>query len=257
LGRAAKSTKLALSDEVATVLEKGLSPRILSAMKPILAKARKLCRNSGAVRAMSLAGEGLSEADVRQILSSDGFAEVYPGWWVKQFGDSVPARIARKVIAYCGPVSPSTVRHALKRHLARFEFPTPPSEVLVIMLEQTRGFALVDGLLRLTEKPFRDASLTRPENIFMNLVHTEGPIVSYESLYKKLVADQGFSVASLWHLLALSPIVQKVAYGFYSLVGAKCDAVDIERAKYELTRVRANSTIRPRPDGVVEIEANV
>ena len=124
------------------------------------------------------------------------------------------------------------------------------------ILERTKEFVLVDGLLRFKDTPVKIPSLTGPEKIFVRIVQTEGPVVSFESLYGGL-AREGFSIASHSKLLGESPIVQKVESGLYTLVGMPYDAVDIERAKHDLTRVSANYTMKPRSDGIMEFEVNV
>lgn len=256
ISRITNSSRLALPEEFDQMLETHVSPHILLARKPVLNKARRFCRNCGAIRIVSLTSEKLSEADVEQILCSDGFTEVSSGWWVRKIGECVPERVARKVITYCGPVSPSNLRQALIRYLSRFQFPAPPSEVLVKTLEQTGNFALVDGFLQLTKMPARKRSLTRPESIFVRTVHDEGPVISFESLHAKILGE-GFSEASLTSALHYSPIVQKVAFGLYTLLGTQYDVGDVERAKSQLTRVSANSSIKPRSDGVIEFETNI
>ena len=256
ISRVTNNSRLALPEEFDQMLETHVSPHILLARKPVLNKARRFCRNCGAIRIVSLTSEKLSEADVEQILCSDGFTEVSPGWWMRKIGECVPERVARKVITYCGPVSPSNLRQALIRYLSRFQFPAPPSEVLVKTLEQTGKFALVDEFLQLTKMAARKRSLTRPESIFVRTVHNEGPIISFESLHAKILGE-GFSEASLTSALHYSPIVQKVALGLYTLLGTQYDIGDVERTKSQLTRVSANSSIKPRSDGVIEFETNI
>lgn len=256
IGRATKSTPLSLPEELVRLLETHTSPRILSARKPVLQRAQKVCRGCGAIRVVSFVTEKLSEADVEQILCSDGFIEVYPGWWMKKVAKYVPERVARKVITYCGPVSPSNMRKALANHLRRFELPAPPSTVLVKILEQTGEFVLVDGLLKLSKIPTRRPVLTGPEAVFRRIVNSEDPIISFEMIHAKLL-EEGFSLGSVTALLRYSSIVQKVATGLYTLLGTQYDAGDIEQAKSQLTRVSADSSMKPRSDGTVDFETNV
>lgn len=256
VSRIAKGAPFALPKEFDRMLEPHISPHILLAKEPVLSRARKFCRNSGAVRVVSLTSERVSEADVEQILSSDGFTEVYPGWWMKKGSKSVAEGVATKVLTYCGAVSPSNLRQALTRHLSRFQFSAPPSNVLVKILELTGNFALIDGFLRLIEVPARKLSLRRPESAFVHLVQNKGPVISCESLYTNIV-EEGLSEASLVAILRYSPIVQKVAFGLYTLLGTQYDMGDIDQAKSQLTRVSANTSIKPRSDGVVEFEINI
>jgi len=256
ISSATETPKLALSEELWQLLKTGVSPRILAARKPVLDKARRFCRNSGAIRLTSLVNDELSEVDAERILRSHGFTEVHPGWWVTEVGKYAPERVARKVIAYCGPVSPPTMRHALRRHLSRLQFPTPPSEVLVRILEHTGHFALVDGLLQSSEMPAKKPRLTGPESVFIGLAQIEGPLLSFELIHRSLI-NEGFSTAAVSQLLSRSPIVQKVAAGLYILLGSRYDSTDIERANFQLRRVSANYSMKPRSDGVIEFEANV
>jgi len=256
ISRVTNSSRLALPEDFDQMLETHVSPHILLARKPVLNKARMFCRNCGAIRIVSLTSEKLSEADVEQILCSDGFTEVSSGWWMRKIGECVPEHVARKVITSCGPVSPSNLHQALIRHLSRRQFPAPPSKVLVETLEQTGRFALVDGFLELTKMPTRKPGLTGPESIFVRLVQSEGPIVSFESIHTKLI-EENWSRGSVAALLSLSPIVQKVAFGLYTLLGTQYDIGDVERAKSQLIRVPANASMKPRSDGEIEFETNI
>jgi hypothetical protein len=256
ISRVTNSSRLALPEEFDQMLKPHVSPHILLARKPVRDKARRFCRNCGAVRIASLTSEKLSEADVEQILCLDGFTEVYSGWWMRKVGECVPEHVARKVITYCGPVSPANLRQALIRHLYRRQLPAPPSEVLVKTLEQTGKFALAGGFLQLTKIPARKPSLTGPELSFVRFVQSEGPIVSFESVHTKLI-EENWSAGSVTALLGMSPIVQKVAFGLYTLLGRQYDAEDVERAKSHLIRIPANASMKPRSDGVIEFETNI
>jgi RNA polymerase sigma factor (sigma-70 family) len=246
----------ALPKEFDHMLQPHIPEHILVARKPILSEARRFCRTCGAVRTLSLVNKNLSESDVGQILCSDGFAEICPGWWMRKGYKSVAEHVATKVITYCGAVSPSNLRQAITRHLSRLQFPAPPSEVLVRFLEQTGNFTLVDEFVKLVKQQTRKPGLTGPESIFVRTVQSEGPVISFELLYTKILS-QGLSEASLTGVLHYSPIVQKVAFGLYTLLGAHYDIEDIERAKSQMTRVPANASIKPRPDGVIEFETNI
>ena len=255
VARATNSRELALPEEFTQSLEKHISKRVLVATKPVLEKARKICRNCGAVRALSLVNEKASEEDVEQILRLNHFEEVHPGWWTRDIGEGVPERVGVKVITYCGPVSPSTMRHALRRHLSRFQLPSPPSELLAKLLEQKGNFTFTDGLIQLTKSPSVKPSLTGPEEVFLDMVLSHGPIVSFEAVHHQML-EAGFSTGSVTSLLRYSPIVQKITTALYSLLGAKYDEIDIQEAQSQLTRIPANSTLRVRSDGVIEFETN-
>lgn len=252
---ATNSRELALPEEFNQSLETHISKRVLAATKSVVEKARKICRNCGAVRALSLVNEKAPEEDVEQILRLNHFIEVHPSWWTRNTGESVPERVGVKVITYCGPVSPSTMRSALRRHLSRFQLPSPPSDVLAKLLEQKGSFTFTNGLIQLTKAPAKKPSLTGPEEVFLNMVLSDGPIVSFEAVHHKLLAAD-FSTGSVTSLLKYSPIVQKISVALYSLLGAKYDAIDVQEAQAQLTRIPANSTLRARSDGVIEFETN-
>jgi RNA polymerase sigma factor (sigma-70 family) len=254
--RATNGFGKALAEEGIELPGRGISRSVLSFKKDVLQGAHKLNRNSGAVRTASFTQEKLSEVEVAQILSSDGFVEIVPGWWTKVTYKNVLERIAEKVIAYCGPVPATTMRHALRRHLRRLQYPTPPSEVLIKVLEKRQGFIIENGLVRLGEMRLKQPTLTGSESVFLKMVRTEGPVVSYESIHAKVI-EQGMSGASAIQLISYSPLVQKVAVGLYTLLGTNYDAIDVEEARTRLTRVPAMSRMKLRSDGVVELETNV
>lgn len=256
ISRVINFAPLALPKEFDRMLEPHISPHILLVRKPVLSKARKFCRNCGAIRIISLTSEDVSEADVGQILCLDGFTEVYPGWWMRKGSKCVAEGVAAKVITYCGAVSPSNLRQALTKHLSRLQFPSPPSEVLVKVLEHTGNFVLVDGFVKLIRPPTRKPGLTGPESIFVRTVQSEGPVISFELFHTKIV-EEGFSTASVTSLLHYSPIVERIAFGLYTLIGTPYNAGDVERAKSQVTKVSADASMKPRPDGVIEFETNI
>jgi len=245
-----------LPKEFDRMLEPHIPEHILLVRKPILGEARRFCRNCGAVRIVSLINENVSETDVEQILCSDGFTEICPGWWMRKGYKCVAKDVGTKVITYCGAVSPSNLRQALTRHLSRLQFAAPPSDVLVKVLEHTGDFLLVDGFVRLSKPSARRSSLTGPESIFAKTVQSEGPVVSFELLHTKILGA-GLSEASLTGALHYSPIIQKVAFGLYTLLESRYNMEDVEQARSQITRVPANTSIRPRSDGVIEFETNI
>jgi len=255
VAKATNSRELALPEEFPQSLETHISKRVLAAMKSVVEKARKMCRNCGAVRAFSLVNEKASEEDVEQILRLNHFEEVYPGWWTRDTGESVPERVGVKVITYCGPVSSSTMRYALRRHLSRFQLPSPPSDVLAKLLEQKGSFTFTNALIQLTKAPAKKPSLTGPERVFLDMALSNGPIVSFETVHHKLL-EAGLSTGSVTSVLKYSPIVQKISVALYSLLGAKYDEIDVQEAQAQLTRIPANPTLRARSDGVIEFETN-
>jgi RNA polymerase sigma factor (sigma-70 family) len=255
VARATNSRELVLPEEFTQSLETHISKRILAATKSVVAKARKMCRNCGAVRALSLVDEKASEEDVEQILRLNHFAELHPGWWTRDTGESVPERVGAKVITYCGPVSPATMRYALRRHLSRFQLPSPPSKVLAKLLEQKGSFIFNNGLIQLAKVLNKKPSLTGPEKVFLNMVLEDGPIVSFEAVHHALL-EAGLSTGSVTSVLKYSPIVHKVSVALYSLLGAKYDEIDVQEAQAQLTRISADSTLKVRSDGVIEFETN-
>ena len=256
VGLASTDSNLSLSQELVASLRLGLPLSAAPYGKPLLRRAHGLCRKCGAVRLASLTDGRLSEANVARLLSSGGFCEIHPGWWSTDEGDSVPCRVAAKVLACCGPVSTSTMRHCLRRYLYRFQVPAPPSDVLAKALERTGEYRVEGEHVHLTKPTMRNPRLTAPERVFVQVVQTKGPIVPFESAYEELLRA-GFSGATVSKVLSESPIVHKIAHKLYTLVGRPYDAVDVERARSELTRVSANATLRPRTDGVVEFETNI
>lgn len=245
-----------LSEECVNYLNTGVSQQALIQRKPILQKARKICRNSGAVRSKSLIADRITEADIKKILISDNFLEIYPGWWIKEIGKYVPERVAKKVIYHCGVVSPMVMKHALGRHLLRAELRPPPSEVLINVLEQTGSISLTDGMLTLNDIDTDPPDLTGPEAVFIDLVRSEGPVLSFERIHTGLL-EAGYSLGSVTALLRYSEVVHKVQVGLYSALGSKYSASDIDKAKFGINRIPPDHTIRHRTDGIVELEMNV
>jgi hypothetical protein len=247
---------LTLPARVSNTLQTHLAPRIHANKKRIIEKARKLCRNCGAVRTEMLKDDSLSETDVEQILSLGRFTKLQPGWWMKETARHVPKRIATQVITNCGPVSSDNIAEALRRHLLRSEWPSPPSDVLAKVLIQTGDFALIDGLLKLVGEGMKRFPLTRPEEVFLQLVNDEGPVVPFELIYNRLLKN-GFSLATVTGLLRYSPIVHKVAAGLYTRLGAQYDAESIDVARSRVTRIPNRYSIKAHSNGKVDFETNV
>lgn len=256
ISRVVNTPPLALPEQFERMVEPSPPPHIVLARRPVLERARRLSRNCGAARVASLACDGASEAAVEEILRSDGFSEVYPGWWMKSDRTCVPKRVAGKVIAWCGPVSASQLRQGLSKRLSRLQFAAPPSDVLVRVLEHSGDFVIADGLITLARPPARRPGLTGPELVFMKTVQHEGPIVSFETLHSRIL-EAGFSAGSVTSLLRYSAIVERVAFALYVLLGADYDVTDIDQARSGMTKVPAETSIKPRPDGVIEFETNV
>ena len=170
--------------------------------------------------------------------------------------ECLPEKVAIKVITCCGTVPPSSIRRALRKHLLRLPSPVPTSEVLVKVLESTGNFVFKDGRLFLTEKSMAKPALNRSEKVFLRLFQDEGPILPFESIYHS-VLEADLSAASVISLLTYSPLVHRVEFGLYTLVGSFYDNIDIEIAKSRVTKVSSNYTMRPRVDGIIEFETNV
>lgn len=247
---------LALPEEFDRMLRPQLPSHVILASRTMLVRARKLCRNCGAIRMASLATDVLSEDHVEEIVSSDGFTEVGGRWWTKNMHRCVPERIARKMIAWCGPVSPPGFRQAFLKHLGRAKLPAPPSDVLVKVLQRTGNFVLIDGMVALTRPQLRRPGLTAPESVFVRMAQTDGPLMSFETVCGQIL-QQGLSKASAVSLLRYSPIVKRVKPGLYALHGTQYSAADVDHVESQTVKIRAHTTLRPRPDGVVEFETNV
>lgn len=253
--RAAQSVELVLPWEFAQSLERPF-PQSLPSAGLILTTAHKMCRSCGIVRLHSLTNESISEKDVELTLFKNGFHEVALGWWTILSEESVPERVAAKVISYCGPILPTQMRDAVNRHLSRSQMPSPPSEILAKLLERKGNFTLINGFIQLTGSLEVKPELTGPEKIFLSLALSSGPILTYEEIYHNIL-DGRFSIGSVTSLLMYSPIVHKIGVSMYSILGAEYGETDLQKAQSRLTRISSNPALKVRSDGVIEFEINV
>ena len=232
-----------------------ISKQFLYNSKIILPTAKKIIRNTGAVRAISLANDNISISEIETILNFNQMKNVGRGWWTANQEKSIAKSLAIKVISYCGPIAPNHLRLALQKYCSRGRFSTPPTDVLLNVLLATNEFKLEDGLLNFTQSPSIIPRLTVPEEIFLKVVGTEGPVVNFETIHRRIL-ENGYSSASVTSVLQFSPIVQRVRFSLYTRLGELYNERDIDKATSDISRIKSQYSYRLRTDGVVVFEFN-
>ncbi len=247
-----------LPENVAETLVDGISPRLKGIRKAVTTIAHKYVRISGAVSVRVLLNDTLAEveSDVVELLSVSGYTRVNGEWWTKLSVRSVPEKDIIKVIINCGPVTPSRFRSATKRHISRFDYPVPPSDVIVKLLEMKGLITKTGGLLYLSENSRKYQSLASTEKIFIELVEEHGPVVTFGMMHDRLL-EEGYSGASTISLCSYSPLVVKVKQSLYTMIGYPVDAIDVENAQAMIPRINANGTLRFANTGNAIFETNV
>jgi len=258
ISSATNSIKFPIPQNVLETLVDGISPKLKGISKAVTTVAHKYVRISGAVSVRVLLNDTLAEAesDVVGLLSVSGYTHVNGEWWTKLSVCSVPEKDTIKVINNCGPVTPYRLRSATKRHISRFDYPVPPSDVLVKLLEMKGLIIKTGGLLYLSENSRKHQPLTGTERLFMELVDEHGPVVTYGMMHDRLLAE-GYSGASTISLCSYSPIVVRIKQSLYTIIGYPLDAIDVEKAQAMIPRINANSTLRFVNTGIAVFETNV
>ena len=233
------------------------TPKLISiADKRILTTAKKICKNCGAVRVIALQTPDVKYEEVQQSLKNNRFFEIDSGWWSCNEDPVVLHRVANKVITYCGPVLPVNLRRAFERHCIREKYLAPPTEVVVAVLIATGKFVIDNGMLNLKQPLENIPVLSVPESVFLKTIAVDGPIISFDTIYKNIVAE-GYSSATVGSLLRHSPIVQRVTGSLYTLLGGMYNQQDIQAAQNQHSRKRLNQTLKLLTDGKAVFETNV
>lgn len=251
-----QSPRLQLPSDFILNLGQQIPINVVNKAKPIIHNACNVCRNSGAISLQSLYNQGMPEEYTELILCSREFQELSNGWWMRKNQESVAEQVAYKVLFYCGPVTPQQMRNAIKRHLSRLGYPTPPSVILIKLLQEKGIAVLIDGFLKLNKILTKQPNLSSAEKIFISSINEIGPVLTFEFIHEKIISS-GFSTPYASNLLRLSPLVYKIKTGLYTQLGVHYSENDIENSKEYTTRVNSNSIIKPCSNGTIEFETTV
>lgn len=236
-------------EQVAAAKE-GLSPKQLAMRKELSREAAKLCRNCGAFQLpwLSITAQ---VGDVQEVLLSLGYEEILPSWfWRDVAWKDVVERIARKVFAVTDRIAPREFRLSVAKHLARRDFPTPPTSVLKEVVLRL-GFVEVDGDELVSARRFDPlAELNGAEAVLHRFLVANGPVVTFQELFEANRAAN-YTTITLAVRLKQSPIIRKVKHGLYALVGPTVTQADVDAASARIKEVHARSELRYNLDGTV------
>lgn len=243
-----------LHEQVAAAKE-GLSPRLLAIRKEVSRKADKLCRNCGAVQ-LSWLNATVDLHEVQVALSTLGYQEIFPGWFWRDIASrDVVEGVARKVFSVTRQIAPREFRLALAKHLARRDFPTPPTSVLREVVLRL-GFVQVHEDELVTTRIFDpEAELSGSELRLYHFLTENGPVVTFQELFEAN-REAGYKTITLAVRLKQSPIIRKVRHGLYALIGASFTQADIDEAASRVREVQARSELRYNIDGTVTYFTN-
>jgi RNA polymerase sigma factor (sigma-70 family) len=230
--------------------QEGLTPAQLGMRRAIARRALKLCRNSGAVHVSWLTTDA-SPHDIRQLLVSLGYVEIASEWyWRPSPSRDVVANVARKVFSVAERITPREFRYALLRHLFRSGHPAAPTSVLQAVLSRL-PFLVWDGrVLARTAELSPDAELSGSELVLYDFICANGPVVTFQELFDAN-RTAGYSAPSLTRALRQSPILRKVRYGLYALIGTSFTQADIDVATERVQEIAAGGELRYGQDGTV------
>jgi len=247
---------LSLSKRALASFKSNIPLNALSIAGSIIQKACKCINNSGAVRIGSLTENNISRQSIESIFAASGITLVDSEWATKVDSIDVLKRTAYKMLYYCGPLSRQQLKYGLAKHMFRLGYHAPPSDVILKVLELTGEFYQKDDLLFNDFTVLEEPDCNDRELLFIELIDQEGPVVTYNRFFDKL-KDAGYSGASVASVLKYSPLIQKIGFSLYTILGRRYDDVDIEKAQSSIRQVRPLPTLKPRVNGQVIFEANV
>ncbi len=241
-------------DPVIFAAKKGLSAQQMRVQEEIHRTAMTLNRNCGAVCPAWLSANA-QEADVCAALRSLGYDEIVSGWYRKAFPSrDVIENVARKVFSVTEAVTAREFRFSLMKHLARRSFPAPPTPVVAQVGARLDFITFTNGLLRRTSPLNPEEELQGSERVLFRYLEAYGPIVNYQEMFEHM-RDEGFSNITLAVRLKQSPVIRKVKYGLYALVGTDYTASDIADAEMRVSSVASHTALRYR-DGTAILSLN-
>jgi hypothetical protein len=243
-------------DDLLSAARRGLSPAQIQVGKDIRHKATRLCRNCGAFRLEWLEADA-SAKDLRAALVSLGYEEIAPGWyWRDVTAKNVVEGVARKVFSVTHRITPRDFARSLQRHISRQGFPLPPANVLQEVVLRIGFVELKDGYLSSAQSFDPEAELEGSELVLYHYLATNGPVASFQELFE-VNRDAGYAKVTLPVRLKNSPIIAKVGYGLYSLIGTEITQADIDAANARTARVQPHGRIDYCSDGSIKYSFNI
>lgn len=175
-------------------------------------------------RASTELGQELSEQLVREVVEAlPGYVPLDDeGLWfyldgLSQQRNALLNSIA-KIVSVAPTISLSELRDGCRRHY-RTEHVAPPSRILRVLLEHLDGFVVADGIVRVDPVPDWHSELADTEQILVRVLTANGPVMHTYDL-ERACANAGMNRNTFWVYLSYSPILARVAPGYYSLRGA-------------------------------------
>jgi hypothetical protein len=217
---------------------------------------------TGAVNARWLAEDrGMTLVHAQDILRAVGFRAYLGDWFVSSVCDQeytidahdVFHHALRKMSQYCGPLSAESICGGLRHAVSRTNFPVPPPEVIIYLLEEY-GYACSDSLF-CWDNPVGE-TLSEAESVIMGCLIRYGPVVHHAELASEFVRSP-LSFAALHPTLAHSPIFEKIDSGLYKLRGAAVTPEQIQRAQAVAETVPLNLSVQYDRRGYIIICATL
>lgn len=135
--------------------------------------------------------------------------------------------LLEKIFSVSKAVHLSELRQAIGRpHRMRF---VPPVEVLGSLCVHFGLHRSVDNIVS-ASTPF-NFDLGELDSIFVKVLQRQGSPITREELEEGCVGEEGMNIASFYQYLSYCPLVLKLDYSVYSLIGASIPPGAIEGAK--------------------------
>jgi len=239
-----------------------LPARVLHIRATLLPTTRKLitrhAKFTGAVNARWLAVECNTDLVYAQgVLRAVGFRAHSGDWFAPSSFDreytidahDVLHHALRKMSQYCGPLSIESICGGLRHAVSRTNFPIPPPEVMIYLLEEY-GYACSENLF-CWDKPVNE-TLSEAETIIMGCLERNGPVVHHAELAGEFIRSP-LSFAALHPTLQRSPIFEKIDSGLYKLRGVPVTTEDILRAEAAAEAIPLNLSVQYDRRGFIVI----
>lgn len=171
----------------------------------------------------------LQESLLLEAVSSlPGYVDLGGGWFLAAESGSRNSLLntAIKVFSLTQRIAVTELHEAYRRQYRRRDM-APPVSVVEALLVNQLGAEVSDGWATLREAPVKEEVLSPSELLFEEIFRTSGPVISGREL-EDVCLGRGMNPNSFAQWLTYSPILTRVAPGYYSLRGAAIPVGTIE-----------------------------
>jgi RNA polymerase sigma factor (sigma-70 family) len=202
---------------------------------------------------------GTDRTNTINLLKTLGYEEVIENWFsIKSPNLLMPRNpiltAGLTMIKTCGQLKFETFCDGIRRYISRSYEAISPIPVMKYFL-QLAGFSIKDGFISYEGQS--KGNLNRSERIFLELIEQKGPVVSFQEIIDRFLAEGYSASTATTRIMGRSPIVQRVDEGFYILRGRNYTFQDLEAAKSRQEIFSKDSEVNYCIDGTIKYKITV